>query len=187
MHAEPEDRRHPDGRRPDGRGPDGRPEPDPGPDSDPPPADLSWRVPRKLPVTKIIGAATILAAGLLLADGDPVRLALAILAAASVTGWALRDLLVPVRLTAGPDGITVVVGFAGRRRLGWGQIEAITVDRRGHRGVRTELLEIDAGESLHLLGRGDLGTDPEEVAAALRALRSRSQGVTHPRRSRDEP
>ncbi|MFV2018542.1 PH domain-containing protein [Micromonospora sp. LOL_023] len=141
----------------------------------------------KLPVAKIIGAATVLAAGLLLADGDQVRLALAVLAAASMTGWALRDLLVPVRITAGPDGITVVAGFAGRRRLGWGQIEAITVDRRGHRGVRTELLEIDAGESLHLLGRGELGTDPAEVAAALRALHSCSEEVSHPRRSRDDP
>lgn len=165
MRAEADDQPHPDPPS----------DPDPHPDPDPPAADLSWRVPRKLPVTKIIGASTVLAAGLLLADGDQVRLALAIGTAACVTGWALRDLLVPVRLTAGPDGITVVAGFAGRRRLGWGQIEAITVDRRGHRGVRTELLEIDAGESLHLLGRGDLGTDPEEVAAALRALRSRDE------------
>ena len=161
MHAEADDQPHLD--------------PPSGPDSQL--TDLSWRVPRKLPVTKIIGAATVVAAGLLLADGDPVRLALAVLTAAGVTGWALRDLLVPVRLTAGADGITVVAGFGGRRRLGWGQIEAITVDRRGHRGIRTELLEIDAGHSLHLLGRNDLGADPDEVATALRALQSRGSDL----------
>ena len=68
----------------------------------------------------------------------------------------------------------MVTGFAGRRQLGWAQIEAITVDRRGHRGLRTELLEIDAGDSLHLFSRNDLGADPEDVATMLRALRSGS-------------
>jgi hypothetical protein len=142
--------------------------------TDPPPADRSWRVPGKVPVAKIIAAVAVAATGLLLADGDPIRLGLAGLTATGLTGWALRDLLVPVRLTAGPAGLTVVTGFAGRRQLGWAQIEAITVDRRGHRGLRTELLEIDAGDSLHLFSRNDLGADPEDVATMLRALRSGS-------------
>jgi hypothetical protein len=46
------------------------------------------------------------------------------------------------------------------------------VDRRERRGLRTELLEIDAGESLHLFSVHDLGVPPEEVADALTALRT---------------
>jgi hypothetical protein len=39
-------------------------------------------------------------------------------------------------------------------------------------GLRNELLEIDAGDSLHLFSGHDLGTDPAEVADALNALRA---------------
>ncbi|MDG4762811.1 PH domain-containing protein [Solwaraspora sp. WMMD406] len=131
---------------------------------------VSWRVPGKLPVLKALGAVSIAALGLLLADGDPVRLALAGLTGIGLLGWAIRDLIAPVRLAAGPDGITVVEGIAGRRLLPWARIEAITVDRRGHRGIRTELLEVDAGETLRLFGANELGAPPADVAATLRAM-----------------
>ncbi|MFY1696802.1 PH domain-containing protein [Solwaraspora sp. WMMA2101] len=150
-------------------GPVDRPDPDGpvgGPDPALPPA-TSWRVPAKVPVAKVVAAALVAAVGLLFADGDPIRSALGLVAAAGLTGWAVRDLLVPVRLTAGPQGVEVVTGLAGRRAIDWQRVESITVDRRGHRGVRTALLEIDAGDSLHLLGGTDLGADPADVAAAL--------------------
>ncbi|MEV7330100.1 PH domain-containing protein [Micromonospora sp. NPDC093244] len=130
-----------------------------------------WRVPAGLPAAKLAGAVLLVALGLLFADGDPVRVAVAALAAAAVAGWAVRDLVAPVRLAVAPDGLTVIRGFAGRRLLPWSAVEAIAVDRRPRFGLTSETLEIDAGDSLHLFGRYDLGANPEEVAAELRAAR----------------
>ncbi|WBB65884.1 PH domain-containing protein [Micromonospora sp. WMMD812] len=130
-----------------------------------------WRVPGSLPAAKLVGGALLVALGLLFADGDPIRLALAALVAAGLAGWAVRDLVAPVRLAVDDAGVTVVHGFARRRRLPWSAIEVISVDRRPRLGLTTETLEIDAGSSLHLFGRYDLGTTPEEVAGTLRAAR----------------
>ena len=131
-----------------------------------------WRVPPALPALKLTGAAVLLALALLLDGSDRVRLALAVLTAAAA-GWATRDLVAPVRLAVDPDGITVIQGFAGHRRLPWSAVEKVTVDRRARRGLTSEMLEIDAGESLHLFGRHDLGADPVEVAEALHEARPR--------------
>lgn len=128
-------------------------------------------MPAALPVLMAAGAVPLVALGLLLAGGDPVQLVLAGLAAAALLGWALRDVVAPVRLAVDPEGITVIAGWAGRRRLPWTAIEAITVDRRARRGLTSEVLEIDAGGSLHLFGRSDLGAEPAEVAEVLRAAR----------------
>ncbi|MCL7456451.1 PH domain-containing protein [Micromonospora sp. MSM11] len=138
--------------------------------ADPSPS-RQWRVPAALPALKLTGAVALLALALLLDGSDRIRLALAVLTAAGLAGWAARDLLVPVRLAVDPAGITVVQGFAGRRRLAWSSIEKVTVDRRARRGLTSELLEIDAGESLRLFGRHDLGADPADVAEALHEAR----------------
>ncbi|SCE87952.1 PH domain-containing protein [Micromonospora coriariae] len=130
-----------------------------------------WRVPVGVPLAKVAGAVVLVALGLLLAEGDPVQLTLIGLVAAGLVGWALRDLLAPVRLALDPAGVIVAQGFAGRRLLPWAMVERITVDRRPRLGLTTELLEIDAGESLHLFGRYDLGAAPDEVAETLRAAR----------------
>jgi hypothetical protein len=97
---------------------------------------------------------------------------LAAVVAIALAGWALRDLIAPVRLAADPDGVTVVVGYAGRRRLAWSQIERVRIDRRERLGLRSQLLELDAGDSLYLFSVHDLGADPEEVLGSLLALRS---------------
>ncbi|MFI6130048.1 PH domain-containing protein [Micromonospora sp. NPDC051141] len=140
-------------------------------DPQPPPV-RQWRVPRALPVVKALGALALIALGLVLADGDPVRPALAGSLAAALLAWALRDLVAPVRLAVDPEGLTVIRGYAGRRRLPWAAVEAIRLDRRSRRGVTAETLEIDAGESLHLFGRRDLDAPLEEVAATLTAARA---------------
>jgi hypothetical protein len=129
-------------------------------------------VPAVLPVAKLLGAVVLVALGLLFADGDRVQLVLAGLAAAGLAGWALRDLVAPVRLAVDADGITVSQGFAGRRRLPWPAVEAVRLDRRTRRGLTAETLEIDAGESLHLFGRYDLDAPLDEVAEALREART---------------
>lgn len=134
---------------------------------------VSWRVKPVLPVAKLIAAGALAGLAYVFGRHDPVRWVLVGTVVLGLLGWALRDLLAPVRLSAGPDGVTVFTGFARRRRLPWAQIERVAVDRRERRGLRTELLEIDAGESLYLLGVHDLGAQPQEVAGVLASLRSR--------------
>ncbi|MFU8853871.1 PH domain-containing protein [Micromonospora sp. SL1-18] len=125
-----------------------------------------------MPVAKLVGAVVLVALGLLFADGDRVRLVLAGLAAAALAGWAVRDLVAPVRLAVDAEGIIVREGFAGRRRLPWPAVEAVRVERRTRRGLSAETLEIDAGNSLHLFGRYDLDAPLDEVAEALRAAQA---------------
>ncbi|WP_076473869.1 PH domain-containing protein [Micromonospora avicenniae] len=131
-----------------------------------------WRVPASLPAAKIAGAILLMSIGLLFADGDPVRLALAALVATALAGWAVRDFVAPVRLAVDAAGLTVVHGFARRRHLPWATVEAISVDRRPRLGLTTETLEIDAGATLHLLGRYDLGDSPGDVARVLHSART---------------
>lgn len=134
--------------------------------------DLSWRVKPFLPVTKLLGAVAVLVLAVAFSQGDPVQWFLAIVVAIGLTGWALRDLLRPVRLTADQEGVTVVAGLLRRRRLAWAEIERVRVDRRERLGLRSELLELDAGDELYLFSVHELGAEPEEVAAALAELRT---------------
>ncbi|HEY7272586.1 MAG TPA: PH domain-containing protein [Actinoplanes sp.] len=142
----------------------------------------SWRIRPVVPVAKLLGAVGIVALVLAFGRDDPVQWFLAAAAGLGLAGWALRDLIAPVRLAADPDGVTVVVGFAGRRRLSWPEIERVRLDRRDRMGVRTNLLEIDAGDSLYLFGRYDLGAEPADVLASLLALRSERPSGTPPAR-----
>ncbi|GIJ35160.1 PH domain-containing protein [Verrucosispora sp. WMMD703] len=135
-----------------------------------------WRVPLGLPFLKLAAAASVLALGILLAAGDPLRPVLGGLAAAVLTGWGLRDLVAPVRLAVDPTGITVPAGLLSRRHLAWSMVETIQVHRRSGRGLAGPTLEIDTGDSLHLFSRLDLGADPAEVADALRTARAGSPG-----------
>lgn len=128
-----------------------------------------WRVRRELAVFKILGA--LACAGLAVfwyVGGDVRGVILAVPAAALVGAMGLRDLLVPVRLAADEDGITVVHGYAGRRHVPWERIEDVKVDVRRRWGLRSEMLEIDTGDHLHIFSAHDLGASPTEVAAALR-------------------
>jgi hypothetical protein len=127
-------------------------------------------VPRKIPIVKLAATAGVLAVGLLFDDGDVVRVVLAAVVAAALAGWAARDLIAPVRIAADTDGVTVVTGLAGHRRLAWSQIEGVRVDTRPRLGMRTETLEIDAGDAILLFTESDLGTPPSDVAAALSRL-----------------
>ncbi|MEU7903936.1 PH domain-containing protein [Actinoplanes sp. NPDC049118] len=133
---------------------------------------LQWRVKPVLPITRLLGAVAVVVLVAAFGRGDPVQWFIAVVMAAALTGWAARDLIAPVRLSADTSGITLVAGFARRRHLSWPQIERVRVDRRERLGLRSALLEIDAGESLHMFSANDLGADPEEVAEALNALRA---------------
>ncbi|MEV0237730.1 PH domain-containing protein [Nonomuraea sp. NPDC050786] len=128
-----------------------------------------WRVRRELAVFKILGA--LVCAGLAVywwLEGDLRGVVLAVPAAVLIGGMGLRDLIAPVRLAADESGITVVHGFAGRRHVPWEAIQDVKVDVRRRWGLRSEMLEIDTGDYLHLFSPHELGASPTEVAAALR-------------------
>jgi hypothetical protein len=128
-----------------------------------------WRVRRELAVFKILGG--LACAGLAVYwwfEGDVRGVILAVPAAVLIGAMGLRDLLVPVRLAADESGITVVHGFAGRRHVPWEAIWDIKVDVRRRWGLRSEMLEIDTGDHLHIFSPHELGASPTEVAAALR-------------------
>jgi Bacterial PH domain len=133
---------------------------------------MQWRIKPVLPVTKAMGAVAVLVLAAAFAQRDPVRWSLATVVAIALAVWALRDLVRPVRLAADADGVTVVSGFARRRHLPWAQIQRVRVDVSSRRGLRSEFLEVDAGESIYLLSAHELGALPEEVAAALADLRT---------------
>ena len=133
---------------------------------------MQWRVRPVLPVAKLIGAATlpVLVAGF--APDDLSRWLVAAAVAVALIVWAARDLLIPVRLAADPEGITVVTGFARRRRVPWSEVETVRVETTTRRGLRNESLEIDTGDAVHVLSAAQLGAAPEDVALALADLRS---------------
>jgi hypothetical protein len=129
-------------------------------------AEVRWRVPVRIPVGKLI-VAGVLALLAIVASTEPWQVVGAAAAAAAVAAWAARDLLVPVRLAADDEGLTLVTGLAGRKRLSWSQVVRVRVDTRR----RSRMLEVDVGETLYLFSRYDVDGDLDEVAARLEHLR----------------
>jgi hypothetical protein len=135
--------------------------------------ELRWRVNTGLVVLKIAATVFFVLVALLF-TGDPVGFSIGLAAAAAVGAFALRDVLVPVRLAADADGVTVASGYAGHRHVPWSGIERIRVDERRRLGTRNQLLEIDTGESLHLFSGYELSAPCDEVATLLQSLRARA-------------
>ncbi|MGH3715611.1 MAG: PH domain-containing protein [Micromonosporaceae bacterium] len=133
--------------------------------------ELSWRVPGGTVLIKVLGTVGFGLVALWLA-ADVAGLALAVVATLAIAAYAARDLLAPVRLAADGDGLTVVTGFARRRHIPWRDVERIRIDERQRFGTRSALLEIDTGETLHFFGTSELGEPVDDVAEALRRLRT---------------
>ena len=95
-------------------------------------------------------------------------------AALLVLAAVLRDVVARPRLTAGPDGVDVRT-WTAQRHLPWPGLQVRVRETRRF-GVRSRTLELDTAAGpdddgvLVLLGRRDLGADPQEVARELRAL-----------------
>jgi hypothetical protein len=90
----------------------------------------------------------------------------------------VHDLSTRPRLRAGPDGVDVRT-WAGTRHLPWPLLQVrVRVSRR--LGISSRTLELDTAAGpdddgvLVVLGRRDLGADPERVAEFLRQLDPRT-------------
>ena len=133
--------------------------------------DVQWSP--RVGETAALGAIGVgLALGVLVVDVEG-RLLLGA-AALLVLALVARDAVLRPRLSAGEDGV-VVRTLSGARRLPWPGLRVqVRTTRRW--GVRSRVLELDTAAgpddagTLVLLGRRDLGADPDEVARALHAL-----------------
>jgi hypothetical protein len=128
-----------------------------------------WRVSGPLTAFKAAGVLLFTCAALVSA-GQPVGVATTLFAGVALAGSVIRDLLVPIRVGAGHDGLVVVTGFVGRRTLPWHAVTRIQVDERRRLGTRSRLLEIETEESLYLFGRSELTAPVESVAEELRSM-----------------
>jgi hypothetical protein len=105
-----------------------------------------------------------------LTAGRGFSLWLGLVASGLIAGYGLRDVLGRERLRATTAGVRVGTGFARHRELAWSQVARVRVDQRLRLGLRTDMLELDAGEELFLFSRYDLGAEPRDALAALRAV-----------------
>jgi hypothetical protein len=113
------------------------------------------------------------AAWALFADDPPGRVLLGTVALGLLLA-GLFGLLVRPRLAADSSGVTVR-GLTGSRRWTWAEVNVRLVrTRRFGREVATIELDAERAEvpDLVVLGRLDVGTDPEDVVDALLALRT---------------
>jgi hypothetical protein len=133
---------------------------------------VSYRVDPRLTAVKV-AVAVILGLVALGFRDDRARVAFLGLAALVIAVYAARDLIVPVRLSADRDGVTVVSGYAGHHRLPWHEIQRVRVDQRRRFGTRSNLLEIDTGDQLYLLSSYDLNARPGDAVDVLAGLRPR--------------
>ena len=128
------------------------------------------------PRTAETAALAVLGAGLALGVVvvDPLGRVLVGAGALLVLALVARDLLTRPRLRAGPDGVDVR-GLTGGVHLPWALLR-VRVRESRRLGVRNRTLELDTAPDadddgvLVVLGRRDLGADPDEVARQLRAL-----------------
>jgi Bacterial PH domain len=108
---------------------------------------------------------------------DPVGRVLVGAAAVLLLLLALRDRVLRPRLATDPGGL-LVRRLSGTMELPWVLLR-VRVRETRRWGVRARLLELDTATGpdddgvLVLLGRRDLGTDPEQVARALQDLAPR--------------
>lgn len=122
------------------------------------------------PVETAAAAGGVVVAMALAAVADPAGRVLFGLAATGLFTLVVVDLLLRPRLAADPAGIQVRT-LAVRRRLPWSALERVDVDERSRYGLTARALELDAGDTLVVLGRRALGSDPRDVADALARIR----------------
>lgn len=131
-----------------------------------PAASLSW-APRTVETAlAALGGAIMAALGLTV---DPTGRWLVWAAAVLLFGIAAVDLLIRPRLRADDLGLTLR-SLSGATSAPWSQVEmSLRQQSRFGRSVATLELEVDG--NLLILGRRELGADPEQVAQQLTALR----------------
>ena len=128
---------------------------------------VQWSTRVRETAVAAVAAAVLGAAALLV---DPVGRVLVAGAAAVLLAVVARDLWMRPRLRTDAAGVTVRT-VAGSTAIPWPalRVRVRTTRRLGMRGQTLELEDSRDDAVLLVLGRRDLGTDPDTVATALRA------------------
>jgi len=124
-----------------------------------------WHVDRTMIVAKVIAVIAFAAIPQVFQLNTASRW-FGLIVAAVLAAYAVRDVIAPVRLAADREGLTVISGYAGHRRLAWSEVERLRVDRK-----RSSMLEVETTGSLHLFSRYDLSMPPDEALTMLEQLR----------------
>lgn len=101
---------------------------------------------------------------------DPTGRVLVSLAALVAALLALHGTLARPRLAADSNGL-VLRRLASKRQWAWAEVN-VRLARTRRLGREVSTLELDAEDDLVVLGWLDLGVAPEDVADALRDLRT---------------
>jgi hypothetical protein len=128
----------------------------------------------KVELTALAWVSAVLAAAWAVFTDDPPGRVLLGAVALMLAFVALFGTVVRPRLAADAEGVTVR-GLTGSRRYAWAEVNVrLARTRRLGRDVATVELDAEAAEEpgLVVLGRLDLGTDPEDVVDALLELRT---------------
>lgn len=91
------------------------------------------------------------------------------IAALALALMALHGSVARPRVAAGEKGVAVR-GLLGTRHLSWSGLQ-VRVRRTRRLGRVVSTLELESDETMLVLGRIDLGVDPEDAAEELLALR----------------
>ena len=119
---------------------------------------------RRLSAAYVAGAVIAVATAFLTRDAAG-RL-LFVIAAVILAAYAVTDVVFWPRVEAGRDGLTVRTPTL-RGSFGWDEVQAVRADSRQRLGLRLVTLEIDVADTLVVLSRRALGTDPERAAALI--------------------
>jgi hypothetical protein len=131
------------------------------------PPRARW-APRPVETAAAAGGAVV--ALLLAALADPAGRVLLGVAGLGLLVLVAVDVLLRPRLAADAAGVQVRT-LGVRRRLPWSALRRVDVDEHNRYGLTARTLELDAGETLVVLGRRTLGSDPRDVADALARIR----------------
>lgn len=139
---------------------------------------VSWSTPAGLVAMAwvLAVAAAVWLVLLVLTGADRPGQLIAAVAAAGLGTAAVSGSRARPRLAAGPDGL-IVRRLSWTLDVPWVQVERVRVLRQRRLGRESSLLELelrepDGGERLVVLGRLELGEDPEEVAEVLETYRT---------------
>jgi len=120
--------------------------------------------------TAMAAAGALVALGAAIGTNDPRGRLLAAIAVLVLACYAVSDLVFSPRLEASAAGLRIRSPFA-RAQIEWSQVERVRVVSRMRGGLRTAVLEIDAGEVFVELSRRSLATSPEDAIALVLAFR----------------
>lgn len=123
-------------------------------------------------VSALLAGGAILALVLALTAVDGAGRLLFAMVVMVLAGYSIGDLAFWPRLLADASGLRIRTPLA-RANLTWSDVDDVRADERTRYGLRSTTLEVDAGQTLVVFSRRELGADTATVQDLVRALAPR--------------